>query len=212
MRHAGAEAPGAGHQHAAIGRAAQRAARRARGHQPLDEDGHRGPGRVEAPLAEVAQRPRGPERRPAGPHRRGEVAGVRDAEERLELAGRAASRRVLQEADERTATGALGGGSASGARVSPRRTTTASRRASGARRRWPSARRRPRPRPRRAAPGTPPPADSTLGDGQPGGEEAREGRRLRAGPAGVAAVRSVSGRSALSSERRIGSSSRRQST
>jgi hypothetical protein len=91
----GAQAGGRIDQHPAFGGAGKPAAGRARRHQGLEQQAHRGVGRVEIVRRHVAQRPRRPQRGPAGAHRGEEIGLVVEPEKALELPGEARAVAVL---------------------------------------------------------------------------------------------------------------------
>ncbi len=97
LRDGGAQPRGRVHQHFAARGARQAAARGSRGHQRLDQDGHRGVGAIQTVSRHVAERTRGPQRRPAGAHRGEEVPVRFDAQVTLELPGEARAGAVFDQ-------------------------------------------------------------------------------------------------------------------
>ena len=92
-----AESPCRVDDHFSIGRLTEPAARRARGHQRLDQQGHRGIRRIQIMGCHVAQRARRPQCRPARTHGSQEISLVFQVEKALELARKTGSKTVFDE-------------------------------------------------------------------------------------------------------------------
>src|SRR5262245_50519770 len=86
LRDCRAETPGRGYQHLPFGGLTQAATRSVRRYQRLNENAHRGVGRRKAVIVHVTARLRGPQRRPARPHRREKLGFIGKTEKALELA------------------------------------------------------------------------------------------------------------------------------
>jgi hypothetical protein len=81
----------------AFRRLTQAPARGAGADRRLDQNAHRGIGGRQIVVLHVAARMRGPQRRPAGPHRREEFGFVGEAEKTLELAGKVRAFAILDQ-------------------------------------------------------------------------------------------------------------------
>ena len=97
LRDRGAQPPRRADQHLSVGRSAQSAAGRARAHERLNEHRHRRVRRVQIVRRHVAQRPRRPERGPAGADRGQEFGFELEAQVAFELPREAGSETILDE-------------------------------------------------------------------------------------------------------------------